>query len=249
MSGMLPPKVQIFADLEDLSRSAAEFFCALSRKIIPQQGRFAAAFSGGSTPRRLYELLGSSRYRKTIDWKRVHIFLVDERCVPWNHPDSNYGMIFNTLLAPAKIPESNIHRIAGEDKTEQAARRYEQELRSFFRATGIPLFDLIILGVGEDGHTASLFPNTEAVLDQDHLAAPVHLEPPKLSRVTLTFPVLNHAAQILLLASGQSKAQVVHEIIEKGNPRQYPAGLLCPTKGSLLWFLDKAAAGLLKENA
>lgn len=248
MSGMLPPKVQIFADLEDLSRNAADFFCSLFQKTVLQQDRFVAALSGGSTPRRLYELLGSSRYRKTIDWKRVHIFLVDERCVPRNHPDSNYGMIFNLLLAPANIPESNIHRIAGEDKAEQAARRYEQELRSLFSAVGTPSFDLIILGVGEDGHTASLFPNTDAVFDQERLTAPVYLEPPKPSRVTLTFPVLNHAAQILLLASGQSKAEVVHEIIEKGNPRHYPAGLLRPAEGSILWFLDRAAAGLLKEN-
>ncbi len=245
---MLPPKVQIFADLEDLSRNAADFFCSLFLKTVLQQDRFVAALSGGSTPRRLYELLGSSRYRETIDWKRVHIFLVDERCVPRNHPDSNYGMILNTLLVAAKIPESNIHRIAGEDKAEQAARRYEQELRAFFRTTGIPSFDLVILGVGEDGHTASLFPNTAAALDQNHLAAPVYLEPPKPSRVTLTFPVLNHAAQILLLASGQSKARVVHEIIEKNNLKEYPAGLLRPAKGSVLWFLDRAAAGLLKEQ-
>ncbi len=248
MSGTPPPEVRVFADLEDVSRNAAEFFRLLSQKVILQQGRFAAAISGGSTPRRLYELLGSSHYREAIDWKRVHIFQVDERCVPRHHPDSNYGMIFNTLLAPANIPESNVHRIAGEDSAEQAAGRYEQELRAFFDTTGIPSFDLLILGVGEDGHTASLFPNKAAVFDQEHLAAPVHLEPPKLSRVTLTFPVLNHAARILLLASGQSKAQVIQEIIEKRTPQEYPAGLLRPAKGSALWFVDRAAAGLLRKQ-
>jgi len=239
------PHVRIFPDPETLSRSAADFFSDLARKAIVSQGRFVVALSGGSTPRRMYQILGSNVYQGNIAWKQVHLFWADERCVPGHHPESNFKLVADTILSDVDIPRENIHRIRGEDMPDRAALEYEQDIRSLFKSTSLPVFDLIVLGAGEDGHTASLFSNSAALRENVRLAVPVYLEPPKLNRVTLTLPVLNHATHALFLASGPAKAMVIREIIENGNPKNYPAGLIHPERGGVIWYVDREAAGLL----
>jgi 6-phosphogluconolactonase len=248
VTGSTRPHIRVFHDPETLSRAAAEFFVSLSKKTIALQGRFIVALSGGSTPRRLYALLGSLPFCENVDWNQVHLFWVDERCVPADHQESNFKHAVDAFIAKAAIPAANIHRIRGEEGPDQAAQKYEQDIRSFFGPTALPVFDLIILGVGEDGHTASLFPGTAALREKTRLAAPVYLDPQKLSRVTLTLLALNHAIQVLFLASGRTKSEVVHEIVENENRKQYPAGLVHPVRGSIDWFIDNEAAALLTDQ-
>jgi 6-phosphogluconolactonase len=238
----------VFQDLETLSRAAAEFFKTLAQESIVAHGRFAVALSGGSTPRRLYSLLGSPLYRDAIDWSRMHIFWADERCVPQDRPESNYKLAHDAFLSSVPLPAENIHRIRGEEEPAEAAQAYEDELRSFISSPGDMVFDLIILGAGEDGHTASLFPGSAALRERTRLAVPVFLEQPKINRVTLTLPVLNHAAQVLFLASGRAKADVVWDILEGGDTRHYPAGRVRPVNGDVTWFIDRQAAEKLRDH-
>jgi 6-phosphogluconolactonase len=242
-------RVRVFQDLEALSRAAAEFFTDLAKRCVASQGRFTVALSGGATPRRLYTLLGSSPHRENVEWKYSHVFWADERCVPEDHPESNFKLAVDAFLSSVAMPKENIHRIKGEEGPGRAAQDYEQDIRSFFGPALLPVFDLIILGAGEDGHTASLFPGSASLHERTRLALPVYLEPPKPNRVTLTLPVLNHAVEVLFLATGRAKAGVVHAIIENGNPLCYPAGLVQPVRGSVTWFIDSQAAGLLTDHA
>lgn len=242
MTGVRGPAVTVFPDEEALGRAAADLFLALSREAIASRGRFSAALSGGSTPRRLYELLGEKPYRDAIDWRRVHVFWVDERCVSRDHRESNFRLAFDAFLSIVSLPAENIHRIKGEEEPDRAAREYEDDVRAFFGTSGMPSFDLIILGVGEDGHTASLFPDSPLLNERLRLAAPVYLEKPKLNRITLTLPVLNNAAHILVLATGEKKAEVVREILEGSGSARRPAGLVRPVPGVLQWLIDKRAA-------
>ncbi len=247
MTGSQRLQVRVFHDLEEMSRVAAELFATLSKKSIASRRRFVVALSGGSTPHRLYSLLGSPWYRNKIDWSRVYIFWTDERCVPKDRPESNYRLAHEAFLSRVPLPAQNIHRIRGEDEPSKAAEAYEDELRNFFSGPGAIIFDLIILGVGEDGHTASLFPGSPALDERMRPAVPVYLEEPKINRVTLTLPVLNHAAQVLFLASGRAKAGAVHEIVEDGNPKQYPAGLVQPLQSSAVWMIDREASSALAK--
>lgn len=231
-----------------MSRVAAELFATLSKKRIASRGRFVVALSGGSTPHRLYSLLGSPWYRSNIDWSRVYIFWTDERCVPKEHPESNYRFAHETFLSRVPLPAQHIHRIRGEEEPRKAAQAYEDELRNLFSGPGAIIFDLIILGVGEDGHTASLFPGSPALDERTRPAVPVYLEEPKISRVTLTLPVLNHAAQVLFLASGRAKTDIVQDILEGGDTQYYPAGQVRPSNGVLTWFIDRQAAEKLRDR-
>lgn len=247
VTGAQGPAVTVFPDEDALGRAAAGLFLALSREAIASRGRFSTALSGGSTPRRLYELLGEKPYRDAVDWQRVHVFWVDERCVPGDHRESNFRSAFDTVLSLVPLPTENIHRIKGEAGPERAAREYEDDIRTFFGAPGMPAFDLIILGVGEDGHTASLFPDSPLLNERVRLAVPVYLEKLKLNRVTLTLPVLNNAARVLVLATGEKKAEVVREILEgPGNARR-PAGLVRPAHGAVQWLIDKKAGQKLSR--
>jgi 6-phosphogluconolactonase len=219
------------------------------RNATDRKGRFIVAISGGSTPRRLYGLLGSEEYRHQIDWQGVHFFWVDERCVHREHEESNFRTAFDAFLSKISIPNGNIHRIKGEEEPEKAARDYEKEINEFFKPSQLPMFDLVILGMGEDGHTASLFPGSNALGEKERWVVPVYLEKPKINRITLTLPVLNHAAQVLFLVSGRSKATVLSEIIESEHKRaKYPAGLIYPVHGGLLWLVDHGAAGKLRKD-
>ena len=241
-------RICIFPDLEALSQAAADFLLSLYKDASASKGRFVVAFSGGSTPRRFFSLLAASPYREQIAWGSMHIFWADERCVPREHPDSNYKLAHEVLLSKVPIPAQNIHEIKGEKNPEQAAREYEDSLRQFFGTQSLPVFDLIVLGVGVDGHTASLFPGTTAVHERARIALPVYAEAPKPGRVTLTLPVLNNASQVFFLASGREKAVVLHEILEDGNPKHYPAGLVQPIHGRLMWLIDRGAASHLAEQ-
>ena len=237
-------EVRVFADREELSRAAAAHVVSLSR-TAKASGRFALALSGGSTPGRFYSLLGAPPYRDVIDWPSVHLFWADERCVPPDHPESNFKLVRDALLSKVALPGGNIHRIIGEVGPERAARDYEETIRTFFGPALFPVFDLIVLGMGEDGHTASLFSGSPALRERSRTATAVVLEPPKPGRVTLTLPVFNRAAQILFLAAGRTKAAAVHEILEDGNPKQYPAGRVQPDRGRVTWMIDREAASLL----
>ncbi len=240
-------KVEVLSDSEALSLRATSIFLDASKKSVATKKRFAVAISGGSTPRRLYTLLGSGGYRDQIDWQHVHFFWADERCVPMDHEESNFRMAFDRLLSKVSLPEENMHRIRGEDDPERGAGAYEEEVRRFFGMLRLPIFDLIILGMGEDGHTASLFPGSKSLEETVRLAIPVYLKEPGKNRITLTLPVLNHADQILFLVAGPSKAAVLSEILGDGEKKKdYPAGLINPDHGKVIWLIDRGAAGRLR---
>ena len=235
-------QISIYPDQETLSHAAAGRFVSLSHAAIISRGRFATALSGGSTPRRLYSLLGTPLYRDSIDWKRVHVFWADERCVPTSHEDSNYKLAADTFLLKAAVPSENIHRIRGEEGPAIAAAEYQEELHRYFIGSQKPVFDLVLLGAGVDGHTASLFPGSPLLQERSKEVVPVYLEKPGVRRVSLTLPVFNHAADVIFLVSGEDKADIVYEVLKSNNQKQYPAGLVQPIDGILSWFLDKAAA-------
>jgi 6-phosphogluconolactonase len=240
-------KIEVLSDLEALSHFAASIFVNASRNSIATKKRFVVAISGGSTPRRLYTLLGSVTYRNQIDWRHAHFFWVDERCVPKEDEESNFRTAFDSLLSKVSIPDGNIHRIRGEEDPDKAARDYEEDIRQFFRVSGLPMFDLIILGMGEDGHTASLFPGSKSIEETKRLAVPVYLEKPNWNRITLTIPVLNNAVQIVFLVAGRSKASILSEILgDREKKKQFPAGLINPVHGYMTWLMDQRAAGKLR---
>lgn len=257
---MKSPVIKVFPDLEAVSRHTASILINLSTKCIAEHGRFAVAIPGGSTPKKLYDLLASEEYKNKIDWSRVHFFWTDERCVTKEDKESNFRLAFDLVLSKIPIPPENIHRIKGELPPEDGAQDYENNLKIFFGKSGLPVFDLIILGMGEDGHTASLFPDSDALKEIERVAVAVYYEIPPyqrgikgvviplkksaIPRITLTLPVLNNASQIIFLVSGKSKAVVMKKILGDGaGKKHYPAGLVKPVHGNLLWLIDKEAAG------
>ncbi len=239
--------VMVFPDLTALSRSAADFLATLAGRCSAARNRFSIALSGGSTPRLLYSFLASAPWRESMPWRATHVFWADERCVPPDHEDSNYKLASDAFLSRVPIPLANILRIRGVDGPDLASRSYENDLLRFF-GNQTPTIDLAVLGVGEDGHTASLFPGVAALQETKHLALPVHLDPPMHSRVTLALSVLNSAEQVLFLAGGLAKARIVREVIEGANDNRYPAGLVRPVRGNLTWMLDRDAASLLLRS-
>jgi len=236
-------RISVFDDLQSLSQSAAELFQSLSRSSIGAKGRFAVALSGGTTPRLLYTLLGASPYQNTIEWHSIHLFWADERCVPADDPASNYKLVRDTLLKKITIPEENVHHVHGETDPELAAHAYEQDIKAFYGTVAIPIFDLIILGIGADGHTASIFPGSPTVPESARVAVPVYLEKPQVNRVTITISVINHASNVLFLVAGKAKTNVLQNILYGGNPKAYPAGLVSTENGTVTWFIDREAAG------
>ena len=214
------------------------------------------ALAGGNTPRRVYELLATERFKDRVEWPRVHLFFGDERAVPPDHPDSNYRMAHEALISRVPIPATNVRRITGEGDAEENARSYEAELRAFFAGRPWPRFDLVFLGMGEDGHTASLFPGSEALHENSKWVVATRSEALDQARITLTLPVLNRAAQVVFLVTGKEKAQRLREVLESkpvgsglgaGGSRQalLPAEMVQPVDGTLEWLVDRAAASLL----
>ena len=231
----------VFENPRELARAAAQMFAEESAKNIREKGSFAVALAGGSTPKALYELL-ATEYRDALEWEEVHAFFGDERTVPPDHEDSNYRMAYEVLLS--RVPVGSVHRMCGELDPREAATLYEQELRTFFNGT--PRFDLVLLGIGEDGHTASLFPGTPALDVTDRFVVENPVEKLGTVRLTLTAPAINAARRIVFLVAGEGKAGALEKILESDtNPHEYPAKLVRPKGGAATWMVDRAAARLL----
>jgi len=237
-----PPEVKVLPDPAAVAAEAAERVTRAAADAVAAAGRFSIALAGGSTPKALYELLATDAYRNRIDWANVEVYFGDERTVPPDHPDSNYRMAREALLAKVPVPESNVHRMRGEIDPEQAAKEYGQLLKDRFGDSGP---DMVLLGMGDDGHTASLFPGTPALHEPKHrcVANPV----PKLNttRLTMTAPFINRAADVILLVTGASKAARLAEVLEgPRDPDRLPVQLIQPTTGRLAWLVDVAATGM-----
>ena len=237
--------VRVYPDLEALSYAAATLTVHLAMEAVAARGRFGVALSGGNTPRRAYEILGQPHFREQAPWDRIHVFWGDERCVPLADPRSNARMAREAWLDQVPIPRDQVHPIECSVSPEMAAAQYETLLKSSFGrgATGL---DLVLLGLGEDGHTASLFPGTPVVRELTRWVAPVYLAEPGLNRVTLTAPFINQAAVAVFLVAGPAKAGVLHEVLHGPyDPDRLPAQLIRPKSGELLWLVDREAAAEL----
>jgi len=238
--------IEVLAHAADLFHAAAKEFVDAARAAIGAQGRFTVALSGGSTPKALYSLLASNY--ADFAWNRVFLFFGDERHVPPTDPESNYRMVNESLLTKIAIPGENVFRVQAENPDANAAALdYESQLRRFFalKPTEFPRFDLILLGLGPDGHTASLFPDSAALDERSRLVVSNWVAKFNTYRITFTFPVLNRAAEAMFLASGSDKAEMVHQVLEGKNTPSLPAQRVEPSDGKLLWMLDEAAAAKL----
>ncbi len=243
----LPAEIRILNTPADLFQSAAAEFVAVATQAVRSNRRFSVALSGGSTPKSLYTLLAGGSI-PDIPWKKSFFFFGDERCVPPDHPDSNYRMVRETGLL-SKVPEGNVFRIHGEEKdAEVAARAYEQTLQKFFalQPGEFPRFDLVLLGLGPDGHTASLFPGSAALNEKRRLVVGNWVDKFQSYRITFTLPVLNRSACVIFLASGADKSGIVREVLENENAG-LPSQEVRPVDGRLLWLLDRAAASGLSS--
>ena len=234
--------LRVYDDARQLSEAAARMFVEEARRRIDESGRFAVALAGGSTPKVTYEILAREYGGpEDLDWSKVHAFFGDERSVPPDHEDSNYRMAREALLS--HVPVGSVHRMRGEMEPREAAALYEKELEEFFG--GPPVLDLVLLGIGEDGHTASLFPDTPALDARDRWAVENPVEKLNTTRLTLTFPAVDAARKVAFLAAGEGKAEALEEILEgDANPHKYPAKLVRP-EAELAWMVDRAAARLL----
>lgn len=243
------PELAILPDAAQLAQAAVNEFRTAAQASIAEQGRFTVALSGGNTPRNVYSLL-ARQCCDSLDWQKIFIFFGDERHVPPDDAQSNYRMAREALLSCVPLPERNIFRVHTELPAQQAAEDYEEKLRSFFQLAqeGIPRFDLIFLGLGGDGHTASLFPGSTALTETRRLVVANWVEKFNAFRITVTFPVLNAAAQVIFLVSGEAKAGIVRDVFT--NPQSaYPSQSVCPRDGRLVWLLDRPAAGLLGKSS
>ena len=242
--------VRVLEGLDELSRAAALEVIQQARQVIQERGQFVIALPGGSTPASLDSLLADdSTFRTAIPWDKIHFFWGDERHVPPDHRDSNYRMAHEAMLSKVPVPSENIHRIKGENPdAQQVAEEYEETIRTFFRLrTGeFPWFDLVLLGLGPDGHTASLFPGSEALHERHRLVMANWVEKLQAYRITMTLPVFNQAAFVLFFVSGAEKAEILRQVIE-GEKRKdpFPSQLVRPINGRLLWLVDRAAGHLL----
>lgn len=238
-------RVETFESPNLLAERASELFLAAARRTIEQQGRFTVALSGGESPVPLLGKLADKAADSGIDWTKVHIFWADERCVPPDHPDSNFRLAHDLLLSRLPPPGAVIHRIDGELAPEDGAQAYRRDLQAFFPSGPLPEFDQVWLGVGEDGHTASLFPGNDQGNSSRSPAIAVYVENLRSHRVTLTLPAINNARQVFFIATGEAKAEVVTRILERSADARFPASLVDPAAGRVTWLLDREAAGLL----
>ena len=243
------PEIRVFQNRDELNRATAERFSQVAQRCVGAGSLFSAALSGGSTPRELYQLLAGPDFVRRTPWDATHLFQVDERAVPPDHPESNFRMIREAMLERAPLPSEHFHRMAAElPNLEEAARRYEEEIAEVLRPqpSEMPYFDLILLGLGPDGHTASLFPGTAALDEQKRWVVPNRVEKLNTWRLTLTFPVINAAGAVIFLVAGPEKAETVRRVLHpSGAAESLPAERVQPSGGRLAWFLDKSAARLL----
>lgn len=245
------PNVKIYPDPSQLAQAAAEQFIRIAEQAIQARGVFSVAFSGGTTPQMLYSLLSSEPFSERIDWSRAEIFWGDERCVPPDHPDSNYLKAKTVLLDLVPVSTDHVHRIMTENAPELAAEIYEETLLQFFSSLqdeeerNQAHFDLVLLGMGDDGHTASLFPGTPAVQEQTRWVAAQYIDKLAAWRVTLTPAIINRAKNILFLVSGAGKSYVLQRVLYGSyQPERYPSQIIRPRDGNLLWMVDEQAATL-----
>ena len=255
-------QVRVYRDPDELALKAARRFARLADQYVIGCGRFTVALSGGSTPKAMFSILAAEPFLDTVPWSSICFFWGDERCVPPDHSDSNYRMTNEALLSKVPVPKENIFRIPAEMKNpEQAAEEYSATLTSFFiggpgaNRTGtaplsnVPRFDLVFLGMGPDGHTASLFPHTAALEAGAQIAVANYVEKFKAHRITLTAATINNARNVTFLAAGADKAETLKTVLEGAyQPREYPSQMIRPSNGTLLWMVDEAAATLLTES-
>jgi 6-phosphogluconolactonase len=246
----MPPEKGEFVLCEsasELGRKAAAFFADAAKAAVGRAGTFFVALSGGATPELMYRELAGAEYRNRVPWAQGEYFWSDERCVPPEHPDSNYGLAERALLLKVPIPRERLHRMRGELEPERAAAEYERELRRVFRLPEpvLPRFDLLLLGLGEDGHTASLFPGSPALDETARLAAANYVKKLNAQRLTLTYPAINAACSVVFLVSGEKKAPALRQVMHGGGA-PVPAARVQPSNGKLIWFVDKAAAAQLE---
>jgi len=246
MERAIKPEINVVSDSDALYHAGADEFVHCAQDAIARSQRFCVALSGGNTPRGVHSVLAANA-KASLPWNQIYIFFGDERHVPPGDPESNYRMANETLLSRVPLPAANIFRVPAELDAEVAARQYEDQLRAFFRPSpgAWPRFDLIFLGLGDDGHTASLFPQSAALNESTRLVVANWVDKLHSYRVTFTYPVLNHAAEIAFLVSGQSKAQILRDVLKPTGDASYPAQRVRPLDGRLLWILDRAAAKLL----
>jgi 6-phosphogluconolactonase len=241
----------VYADADTLARAAAAEVLRLAERSVAERGLFTLALAGGSTPKKLYGLLATDPAYRTLPWDKTHFFFGDERHVPPDHAESNYLMVKNSLLSTGLVPEQNVHRVRAElPDAHQAAADYDVELHRFFgealRPNGYPQFDLILLGMGPDGHTASLFPDSQGLKETQRWCIANPVEKFKTDRITFTFPVLNAARAVYLLVAGADKADMIYEVLVAQRDRPvYPVQRVVPTDGIKVWMLDRAAAAKL----
>ena len=234
----------VFESPDDLGRAAARLFLRLALEETGRKGLFTVALSGGSTPGPFFTIL-ATEFRGLIPWDRVHFFWGDERCVPPGDAESNFNSARESLLSKIDIPENNVHRIKGELEPEEAARAYEDEIRAFFSTPPprTPSLDLVFLGIGEDGHTLSLFPGSKALAEKKKLVAANYVDRLGSWRITMTLRLVNNASRVAFLVSGERKDNILREVLNSGGNPRYPAQMIRPAKGELFLFADKSSMG------
>lgn len=242
--------LKIFSSFEELNVFAAEKTVEIAKESIEKNGRFSVCLAGGSTPKSLYQLLASDEFIEKIDWKKVYFFFGDERNVLPDDKESNFKMANLSLLEPLKISDKNIFRWRTESvNAENVAVEYEKIIKDFFdlKENEMPRFDLILLGMGDDGHTASLFPLTEALKEAEKIAVANPVEKLDTTRLTLTYPAINNAANVMFLVKGADKAEILQTVLEGDfQPEKYPSQAVKPPDGNLYWLIEREAARLLK---
>lgn len=246
MGTRMKPRIHIFKNLEEISVRAAEIFIEQAAVAMRERGRFLAVLNGGGTPERMFQLFGTD-LREQVDWSNVHVFWGDERSVPSNDPGSSYGQARNLFLRLVPIPEGNIHPIPGDLRPAEAAQEYAKVLKKFADPPfDWPQFDLAYLGMGEDGHTASLFPGSSLDVSEPVVGVTAHYQDRPAERVTLTPLVFNTARMVVFMAAGEKKAVTLAQVLSgRYNPEQYPAQRIEPKEGKLLWLVDEDAASRL----
>jgi 6-phosphogluconolactonase len=240
--------LKVYKDLEELSQAAAQLLLEAAQSATKTRGKFSLVLSGGNTPRRLYELLAEKPYRDQMPWSKTHVFWGDERCVPAGDERNNAHMARQILLDRVPIPDEQIHNMASTLPPIKAAEEYQNTLEAYFSGQP-PAFDFVLLGLGENGHTASLFPETAVLDEKRYWVSEVYVPNQQMWRVTLTAPILNQARKIVFLVEGASKALVLDQVVNGArHPKQLPAQLIQPQKGELLWLVDRAAASLMQKD-
>lgn len=242
-------KINVFNNEDEVLNGLANYFVETAASSIANHGQFSVALSGGNSPKKLYELLASPSFKNRIEWNKVHFFFGDERFVPQTDPQSNYLMAKKALLEPLDLSYKQIFPVDTSVSPEDAAKKYTIDINHYFAGVDV-CFDLVLLGLGDNSHTASLFPHTPVLNDKTASVKEVFLDDQQVYRITMTAPLINQAHHIAYLVYGKGKAEAVHHVIEDENDvENYPAQLIKPQNGDLQWFLDTDAASLLKSKS